>query len=105
MRCLKIFLIATATLAVVSESLAQRHINVGAEVWIEPNQTPEEIDMWFKRMSDNKMRSARVFLMWNYIEVAPGKYDFSIADLAFEKAKKHGVELEVSLFCAHAPVF
>ena len=105
MRFLKIFLIATATLAVVSESLAQRHINVGAEVWIEPNQTPEEIDMWFKRMSDNKMRSARVFLMWNYIEVAPGKYDFSIADLAFEKAKKHGVELEVSLFCAHAPVF
>ena len=44
MRFLKIFLLAITTLVVAHEAMAQRHINVGAEVWIEPNQTPEEIE-------------------------------------------------------------
>lgn len=105
MRLYKILLLCIATLAIAHETFAQRRIEVGAEVWIEPEQTPEELDMWFKRMADCKMRSARIFLMWNYIEVAPEKYDFTIADIAFEAAKKHGVEIEASLFCTHAPVF
>lgn len=105
MRFFKYFLLALAALTFVTEAQAQRRIEVGAEVWLEPEQTPEEIDMWFRRMADCKMRSARIFLMWNYIEVAPGKYDFTIADYAFEAAKKHGVEIEASLFCTHAPVF
>ena len=105
MRFLKIFLLAVATFAVTNESLAQRHVEVGAEVWIEPGQTPEEVDMWFSRLADNKMHSARVFLMWNYLETAPGVYDFTITDRAFEAAKKHGVEIEASLFCTHAPAF
>ncbi|MBR5807583.1 MAG: hypothetical protein IKY24_03075, partial [Alistipes sp.] len=105
MRFLKIFLLAVATFAVTNEALAQRHVEVGAEVWIEPGQTPEEVDMWFSRLADNKMHSARVFLMWNYLETAPGVYDFTITDRAFEAAKKHGVEIEASLFCTHAPAF
>ena len=105
MRFLKSFLLCIATLACLGNASAQRHIEVGAEVWIEPGQTTEEVDMWFKRMAENKMHSARIFLMWNYLEVAPGKYDFTIADRAFEAAKKYGVEIEASLFCTHAPVF
>ena len=105
MRFFKILLLCLVAMSIATEGLAQRRIEVGAEVWIEPEQTPEEVDMWFRRMAENKMRSARIFLMWNYIEVAPGEYDFTIADRAFEAAKKYGVEIEASLFCTHAPVF
>ena len=105
MKFLKAILLSVFALAFAVETNAQRHIEVGAEVWIEPGQTDAEIDMWFKRMADNKMHSARIFLMWNYLETAPGKYDFTIADRAFEAAKKHGVEIEASLFCTHAPAF
>ena len=105
MRFFKIFLLCIATFACFGGVSAQRHIEVGAEVWIEPGQTDEEIDMWFRRMAENKMHSARIFLMWNYIEVAPGKYDFTIADRAFEAAKRYNMEIEASLFCTHAPVF
>ena len=89
MRFFKYFLLALAALTFVTEAQAQRRIEVGAEVWLEPGQTPEEIDMWFQRMADCKMRSARIFLMWNYIEVAPGKYDFTIADDAEPTCQTH----------------
>ena len=105
MRFLKSFLLVIAALVVASKVQAQRHIEVGAEVWIEPGQTAEEVDIWFSRMADNKMHSARIFLMWNYLETAPGVFDFSLTDRAFEAAKKHGVEIEATLFCTHAPAF
>ncbi|MBE6197235.1 MAG: hypothetical protein E7141_01000 [Rikenellaceae bacterium] len=105
MKILRVLFLAFITLFTFENTFAQRRIDVGAEVWIEPGQTPEELDMWFSRMADNKMRSARIFLMWNYIETSPTTYDFSIADMAFEAAKKHGVEIEASLFCTHAPTF
>ena len=47
---------------------AQESIDIGAEVWIEPGQTPEQIDGWFSLAANNGMRSVRLFLMWNYIE-------------------------------------
>ena len=56
---------------------AQESIDIGAEVWIEPGQTPEQIDDWFRLAADNGMHSVRLFLMWNYIEEHPGTFDFS----------------------------
>ena len=65
MKLFKTFLLCIATFACFGSASAQRHVEVGAEVWIEPGQTAEEVDMWFKRMAENKMHSARIFLMWN----------------------------------------
>ncbi len=84
---------------------AQERIDVGAELWIEPSQTEAEVDGWVKTMADSKMRSARVFLMWNYIETAPKKYDFHLYDALFRAAERYGVEIEATLFCTHAPTF
>ncbi|MBQ5647692.1 MAG: beta-galactosidase [Alistipes sp.] len=84
---------------------AQERIDVGAELWVEPSQTEAEVESWIKTMADSKMRSARVFLMWNYIETAPKVYDFHLYDALFRAAEKYGVEIEATLFCTHAPVF
>ncbi len=84
---------------------AQERIDVGAELWIEPSQTEAEVEGWVKTMAENKMRSARAFLMWNYIETAPKVYDFHLYDALFRAAERYGVEIEATLFCTHAPVF
>ena len=105
MKLFKTIFLLIFALVFVAETNAQRHIEVGAEVWIEPGQTTEEVDIWFRRMAENKMHSARIFLMWNYLETAPGVFDFTIADRAFKAAKKYGLEIEATLFCTHAPAF
>ena len=89
----------------VATASAQERIDVGAELWIEPSQTEAEVEGWVKTMADSKMRSARAFLMWNYIETAPKVYDFHLYDALFRAAEKYGVEIEATLFCTHAPVF
>ncbi len=83
---------------------AQSKINIGAEIWIEPGQTKEDIYGWFKLSSENKMYSARLFMMWNYIEAKPGTFDFTLYDWAFEAANKYGVKIEATLCAIHGPV-
>lgn len=100
------FLICLLTLfnASVANLLAQDKINIGAEIWIEPGQTKEEIDTWFKMSANNKMYSARLFIMWNFIESKPGTFDFTLYDWAFEAANKYGVDIEATLCAIHGPV-
>lgn len=84
---------------------AQQSIDIGAEVWIEPGQTPEQIDRWFRLAADNGMYSVRLFLMWNYIEARPGTFDFSLYDAAFAAANRHGVRIEATLCAIHGPAW
>lgn len=88
----------------LSKATAQDRINIGAEIWIEPGQTQQQIDTWFKLSSDNNMRSARLFIMWNFIEQPSGHFDFSLYDYAFEAANKYGVQIEATLCAIHGPV-
>ena len=84
---------------------AQESIDIGAEVWIEPGQTPEQIDGWFSLAANNGMRSVRLFLMWNYIEKQPGEFDFSLYDTAFAAANRHKVRIEATLCAIHGPAW
>ena len=84
---------------------AQESIDIGAEVWIEPGQTPEQIDGWFSFAANNGMRSVRLFLMWNYIEKQPGEFDFSLYDTAFAAANRHKVRIEATLCAIHGPAW
>jgi beta-galactosidase len=79
-------------------------INIGAEIWIEPGQTKQEIDNWFKLSANNHMYSVRLFIMWNYIEISPGIFDFTQYDWAFEAANKYGIDIEATLCAIHGPV-
>ena len=88
MRFLKSFLLCIATFACLGSASAQERIDVGAELWIEPSQTEAEVEGWVKIMAESKMRSARIFLMWNYIETAPKVYDFHLYDALFRAAEK-----------------
>jgi len=70
---------------------------LGAQVWIEPGQKPEDVERWFKTLADARMPVARLFLMWNYIEREPGVWDFALYDRAFRAAEKHRVRVVATL--------
>jgi len=100
-------IISILLLSFYSISLAQNKNTpiIGAEVWIEPGQTPEQIDNWFKILKDNNMPCARVFMMWNYMQVGKQEWDFKLYDQVFAAAEKYGVKIQATLTAHHGPAF
>ncbi|HZB44788.1 MAG TPA: beta-galactosidase, partial [Pyrinomonadaceae bacterium] len=70
---------------------------LGAQIWIEPGQKPEDVERWFKTLADGRMPVARLFLMWNYMEREPGVWDFELYDRAFRSAEKYRVRVVATL--------
>jgi len=71
---------------------------VGAQVFIEPGQTKEEIDTWFKRLKENHMTVCRIRMFESYMRDENYNWDFSLFDQAFEAADKYGIRVYATLF-------
>lgn len=71
---------------------------VGAQVFIEPGQTPEQIEGWFAMLEDHDMKLARIRMFENYMRTPDGGWDFSLFDHAFRAAEKHHVKILGTLF-------
>ena len=78
---------------------------IGAEIWIEPGQTSDQIDRWFQILQEQKMPVARLFIMWNYVEKTKGVWDFTLYDAAFKAANKYDISIEATFTANHGPVF
>ena len=91
MRKLLLCLMSVMTFALVGTTSAKDdRVNVGVEIWIEPGQSRDDIYGWFEQAAENGMRTARLFLMWNFIEISPGVFDFTLYDYAFDAAERFG---------------
>ena len=86
----------------MSTQAHQEPIFIGAEIFIEPGQTPQEIDHWFKTMSNNGMKITRIRMFETYMHFpgseGEGVWDFSLFDQAFVAAEKYGVLIYANLF-------
>ncbi len=71
---------------------------IGAEVFIEPGQTPEEIDLWFKRLKECGMTITRIRMFENYMHQPDGSWNFELFDTAFKAGEKYGVKIFANLF-------
>ncbi|MEI7829548.1 MAG: beta-galactosidase trimerization domain-containing protein, partial [Prolixibacteraceae bacterium] len=71
---------------------------VGAEVFIEPGQTPAEIDTWFKTMKEQHFTVCRIRMFESYMLKADGTWDFSLFDNAFRSAEKYGIKVFANPF-------
>lgn len=78
---------------------------IGAQVWIEEGQTNEQIDNWFKILSEQNMTIARLFITWNIIEKSENQWDFKLYDEAFAAATKYGVKIVATLTPTNPPTF
>ncbi|MCU0374817.1 MAG: prolyl oligopeptidase family serine peptidase [Chitinophagaceae bacterium] len=73
---------------------------VGAEVFIEPGQSAAYIDSLFATLRQHNMLLTRIRLFENYMRGKDGSWDFSLFDLAYKAAEKHGIAIWGNFFPA-----
>jgi beta-galactosidase len=71
---------------------------IGAQVFIEPGQSPEEIDNWFRILKENKFTVCRIRMFESYMKKDDGTWDFSLFDNAFMAAEKYGIKVFGTIF-------
>ena len=70
---------------------------LGAQVFIEPGQTEQETEQWFKALHDNGMTICRIRMFESYMRKADG-WDFSLFDRAFRLAEKYDIKVVGTFF-------
>ncbi|MCL4481145.1 MAG: beta-galactosidase [Bacteroidetes bacterium] len=73
---------------------------IGAEVFIEPGQTNEQIDTWFRRMKEAGMTVTRIRMFESYMHKPDGTWDYSLFDMAFKAGEKYGIKIYGNAFPA-----
>jgi beta-galactosidase len=71
---------------------------IGAQVFIEPGQTGEEIDRWLQVLKENNFQVCRIRLFESYMRKGDGSWDFTLFDQAFRSAEKYGIKVFATLF-------
>ena len=70
----------------------------GAQVFIEPEQTPEQIDNWFQILKENEMSVCRIRMFESYMKDEDGNWDYTLFDYAFKSAEKYDIKILATLF-------
>ena len=100
--CQKYLTFCLISLCVATNNQAQSSIGnpqfIGAEVFIEPGQTPAEIDTWFKTMKEQHFTVCRIRMFEAYMKKGDGTWDFSLFDHAFQSAEKYGIKVFANPF-------
>lgn len=81
-----------------SERKPGQEIHIGAQVFIEPGQTAEEIDLWFRLLKENNMTVCRIRMFESYMRKSDGTWDFGLFDMAFRSAEKYGIKIFGTFF-------
>lgn len=76
---------------------------LGCQVWLEPDDAAERVDWLFSQAAESGLGWARLFLMWPWIEEKPGEWNFTVFDLAFAAAARHGVRIKATLTANSGP--
>jgi len=73
---------------------------IGAQVFIEPGQSPMQIESWFRTLHENGMMVCRIRMFEEYMKKPDGSWDFSLFDQAFKAAEKYHIQVFATLFPA-----
>lgn len=71
---------------------------LGAQIFIEPGQTEQEIDAWFKTLKENNFTFCRIRMFEAYMKEPDGTWDFSLFDQAFKAGDKYDIKIFATLF-------
>ncbi len=93
-------------LMILNNLTAQQNVpTIGAQVFIEPGQTENSIEHWFKTLADHDMPVCRIRMFQEHLQqdflptgTADSIYDFSLYDYAFDMAAKYNVKVFATLF-------
>ena len=78
-------------------------VRIGSELWLDGSENVETIDEMMRKMAENGLLLARVFVMWHHIEPAEGLLDFTLYDAVFNAAERNGVAVVPTLTAVYPP--
>ena len=79
-----------------------RQLRVGTEFFLNPTETQESVHRHFDAMHRNGLTLARIFIIWDDVERAPGEWDFTRYDWVYDAAARSGIKI-VATLCAEDP--
>lgn len=91
-----IILLAVCCTAVPARA-AGKTPEIGAQVFVEPGQSPADIDSFFRTLHDSGLTVARIRMFGSHM-YRDGRWDFSLYDEAFRAAERYGISLFATLF-------
>ena len=71
---------------------------LGAQIFLEPGQTPEQIDNWFRILKESEMSVCRIRMFESYMKGEDGNWDYTLFDYAFKSAEKYDIKILATLF-------
>jgi beta-galactosidase len=71
---------------------------IGAQVFIEPGQTLDNIETWFRVLEEAGMKVCRIRMFESHMHRSNGTWDYSLYDHAFRMAEKYDVKVFATLF-------
>ncbi len=77
---------------------------IGAQIWIEPHHTQEQIDHWMQILADHQMPLTRIWIFWREVESEADRWDFSHYDRVFNSALVQDVRIVATLTPCGGPV-
>jgi len=77
-------------------------VRIGAEIFLDPSQTREDIQKHFARMKEVGLTVARMFIIWDHVEHRPGEWKFDLYDHAYDAAAANGMHVLTTL-CPEDP--
>ncbi|PQV51500.1 beta-galactosidase [Jejuia pallidilutea] len=94
------FLLLLSCFLIILKSEAQENNlhQFGAQVFIEPGQTEQETEEWFRVLKENGMKICRIRMFESYMHKPDGSWDFSLFDRAFKLAEKYEVKVYATFF-------
>lgn len=76
---------------------------LGCQLWLEPDDSPERVDDLCRAAAASGLGWVRLFLIWPWIEPNPGRWEFTVFDLAFDAAHRYGLRVKATLTANSGP--
>lgn len=70
---------------------------LGAQLWVERDSGPAEVDELITAAVDSGLGELRIFLVWPWIEPQPDAWFFELYDSVFDSAAEHGLKIKATL--------
>ena len=83
-------------------ALLTDQLRIGAEFFLNRTETQEGIQNHFRRMRENGLTLARIFVIWDDIERLPNQWNFEGYDWIYDAAAENGIKI-VATLCAEDP--
>ena len=80
-----------------------RKISIGSQLYINKNDTREQIEKWTAQMNYAGLDTIRLFMVWDHLEPKEGVWDFSLYDACFAAAEALNMQIIPTLMAVSPP--